>query len=129
MARRGRKTAEEETVVTEPDFSFDSTEPVAATEETAAPEEQGPRLDEEYPKGTLVTLAKTDWKGQFGEVTGVEDKRNVLYLGVQLTHYANGKPRPEEKRQHVTVRPQSVQKVDSVPEYTEPVKEEASTSE
>ena len=91
--------------------------PEAAAEETAAaPKEEGPNIREEFPEGSYVKLIKTDWKNNYAQVTGVEDKRNVAYLSVTLLRYADGRERPEGKQTKTLVRPSSVEKVSELPE-------------
>jgi hypothetical protein len=106
----------------------EGSEPVAGevTEQAAeAPKEPEVRLDEEFPQGAVVQFEKTDWKGQFGTVDGIVDKRNVQYISVLRTHLTNGKPIPAEKAGPVEVRHTSLKVVDesTIPEYKEPVKE------
>jgi hypothetical protein len=107
----------------------EGTEPVEGevTEQAAeAPKEPEVRLDEQFPQGAVVRFTKTDWKGQFGTVDGIEDKRNVQYVNVLRTHLTNGKPIPAEKQGPVSVRYTSLEVVDesAIPEYKEPAKEE-----
>jgi len=107
----------------------EGSEPVEGevTEQAAEkPKEPEVRLDEEFPQGAVVQFEKTDWKGQFGTVDGIVDKRNVQYISVLRTHLANGKPISAEKAGPVEVRHTSLKVVDesAIPTFTEPVKEE-----
>jgi hypothetical protein len=104
----------------------------AVTEQAPeAPKEPEVRLDEQFPQGALVQFEKTDWKGQFGRVDGFEDKRNVQYISVLRTHYANGKELPADKQKPVDVRHTSLKVVseDALPVYVEPAKKEAAPAE
>ena len=106
----------------------EGTEPVAGevTEQAAeAPKEPEVRLDEQFPQGAVVRFTKTDWKGQFGTVDSIVDKRNVQYVSVLRTNLTNGKQIPAEKQGPVEVRHTSLEVVDesAIPEYQEPVKE------
>jgi len=133
----------EETQVTE-DFSWDGSAEQPADETgnvaTAAPtdgeqvqedttastqtdaESTRAKLEEEFPIGETVTYIKTDWKGAWGKVEAYVDKRNVIYIQVRLTHFANGKPRPEDKQTLTDVRPSSIEK--SEPPAQEPEQSE-----
>jgi hypothetical protein len=106
----------EDTATPEPEGVADEANTAEGDAQPAeeAPKEPEVRLDEEFPNGTVVKLIKTDWKNNYAAVQGVEDKRNVQYLSIKLTHYANGKERPAEKQSVVAVRPQSVE-VSEVP--------------
>jgi hypothetical protein len=106
----------------------EGSEPVegAVTEQPTAEKEPEVRLDEQFSQGRVVQFTKTDWRGQFGVVDSIEDKRNVQYVSVLRTHLTNGKPLPPEKQGPVAVRHTSLKLVDEseIPEYKEPVKDE-----
>jgi len=121
--------AEGAVVATDPPAAPVEVEPSTASngETTAPAKPAGPtsleKLQEEFPIGTVVILIKTDWKNSYGTVKGYEDKRNVQYVSVVLTHNATGAERPEDKRIRVTVRPTSIEKAEipkqSAPEPTD----------
>jgi len=86
------------------------------------------KLQEEFPIGETVTYIKTDWKGAWGKVEAFVDKRNVIYIQVRLTHFANGKPRPEDKQTLTDVRPSSIEKSEP-PAQPEPEPEQPELQE
>jgi len=96
-----------------------------ATDTPATTEEPKQTLQEEFPLHSVVKYIRTDWKGAWGTVEGHVDKRNVLYLQVKLTHFANGKARPEDKQTMTDVRPSSVELSEAPAE--QPVEEPAAS--
>jgi hypothetical protein len=95
------------------------------TNEPAAPAEQpkesrADRLRRELPPGTLVEFEKTEWKGNQGKVTGVEERRGVAYTAIDVEVYADGRRREGVAVKHVLVREGSTR---SIGEYrAEPTK-------
>jgi len=60
-------------------------------------------------KCNVVTMVRTDWKGNVAEVVGEETYQNVKYLWVVLKTFANGKLRPEGRQYKKMVLPTSVE--------------------
>jgi hypothetical protein len=141
--QESNEVTETDTSNTEQQFSWDAApaEEPAATPETvtdeaatdAAPAKEkpkGPSAEEKlaaeqakarelihnaYPENAIVRFEKTDWRGQYGLVKGIVDKRNVPYVQVVLTHYLNREERPDTKKSVVDVRPTSIEVVQEVP--------------
>jgi hypothetical protein len=78
-------------------------------------EEAKQLLHNQFPMNAIVEFTKTDWKGQYGVVVGFEDKRNVTYVKVRLTHYVNRTERPADKQGTYDVRPTSIEVREAVP--------------
>jgi len=92
------------------------TEPIeAGTPEAAATEPaketRAERLAREWPTGQLVEFVKTEWKGGQGQITGVEDRRGVAYVAVDVEVYVNGRRRTGDAVKHVLIREDSVQAI------------------
>jgi hypothetical protein len=127
VARRGTK--EKERVVTDTQETGWETETPMSDQEAAGQGQpdpsigtprQGPtraeRLAEEWPVGQLGQFVKTEWKGAYGRVLGLEDKRGVAYTKVAVETFASGKRREGDQVKEVLVREGSFVKVDAYPD-------------
>jgi hypothetical protein len=130
-----QERVQEQTSTTEPNApagEAPAKQPTAEEKAKAEAEEQKKLLHNQFPTGAKVLFTKTDWKGQYGVVCGINEKRNVAYINVQLTHYVNREARPTEKQGRYDVRPSSLEVVDEVPApepKPEPAKAETATAE
>jgi hypothetical protein len=77
--------------------------------------ERAKLLAEQWPVGTVVKFDKSEFKGNYGEVTGQQERRGVTYTEVAVTRYTNGSEREGAARKTVLVREGSVTKVDEYP--------------
>src|SRR5688500_10219257 len=100
----------------QPVASDTNVEPTTPAEPTKTAEqlleEQKELLHNAFPVGSTVQLTATDVKNNYAKVLSHVEKRNVLCVQVELTHYASGKPREENKRTKMDVRQTSLQKAE-----------------
>jgi hypothetical protein len=138
-----RKNAAEETAVTETiapegvtEEAAETAEAVPAEPQKTAEELQAERLAalaEQLPVGTPVQLVNkgSDFGQAKGHITGHELRRGVPYPQMTIETFANGKPRPEEKRKVILTRVNSLAVVDDFDPNAveEPVAAEAPAEE